>query len=99
MQVRIGSRTIKLPRNRLARMALGFGLILGGMLWFLPVVGLWMLPLGFIVLATDLPPLRRFNRRVTVAVAGWWKRRRSKRNGSAADPAQADPKQRLEPNR
>ena len=31
----------------------------GGVFSFLPVLGLWMLPLGLLVLAVDIPPLRR----------------------------------------
>jgi hypothetical protein len=33
-------------------------LIFGGLLGFLPVLGLWMLPLGLLLLAVDLPGLR-----------------------------------------
>lgn len=33
-------------------------LILGGLLSFLPVLGIWMLPLGLLLLAVDLPVLR-----------------------------------------
>jgi hypothetical protein len=35
------------------------GLIVGGTLGFLPVLGFWMLPLGVVLLAQDVPPLRR----------------------------------------
>lgn len=54
------------------RILLGIGLICGGMLWFLPVLGLWMLPLGFIILSIDVPWIRRLWRRFLV----WWERRR-----------------------
>ena len=33
-------------------------LIAGGLLSFLPVLGIWMLPLGLLLLAVDLPVLR-----------------------------------------
>jgi hypothetical protein len=33
-------------------------LIVGGLLSFLPVLGIWMLPLGLLLLAVDLPMLR-----------------------------------------
>jgi hypothetical protein len=33
--------------------------LIGGLLSFLPVLGLWMLPLGLIVIAQDVPALRR----------------------------------------
>ena len=33
--------------------------ILGGLLWFLPVVGIEMLPVGLLLIAQDVPFLRR----------------------------------------
>lgn len=41
------------------RVPLGVGLVAGGVFSFLPVLGIWMLPLGMVVLARDVPPLRR----------------------------------------
>ncbi|MFC7704868.1 tryptophan synthase subunit beta [Plastorhodobacter daqingensis] len=40
------------------RVPLALLLILGGFLAILPVFGLWMIPLGLLVLAIDLPLLR-----------------------------------------
>jgi hypothetical protein len=40
------------------RFPLAILLIIGGLLSFLPVLGLWMLPLGLLLLAIDLPVLR-----------------------------------------
>ena len=31
----------------------------GGVLGFLPVLGVWMLPVGLALLAHDMPPMRR----------------------------------------
>lgn len=45
-------------RARLVRVPLALLLILGGIFAFLPVLGLWMLPFGLMLLALDLPPLR-----------------------------------------
>ena len=45
-QLRLGKYRIRLPRSRVARVALGLALLAGGMLFFLPVLGLWMLPPG-----------------------------------------------------
>lgn len=70
--VRFGSRRMPLPQSRTLRMTIGVALILGGVLGFLPVLGFWMLPLGVMVLATDVPVARRLSRRVGV----WWQRRR-----------------------
>ena len=40
------------------RVPLALLLIAGGFLAFLPVLGLWMMPLGILLLAIDIPPLR-----------------------------------------
>jgi predicted DCC family thiol-disulfide oxidoreductase YuxK len=44
-------------------------LIGGGILSVLPLLGIWMLPLGLMLLAEDLPPLRRVRDRVLDSVA------------------------------
>lgn len=49
---------LRQPYARLVRIPLGVILIAGGVLSFLPVLGLWMLPLGLLLLAVDLPILR-----------------------------------------
>ena len=59
-------RRLQRHPNRWVRRAAGLGLILGGCLWFLPVVGLWMLPLGLIVLSDESRYLRRPRRRMQV---------------------------------
>jgi hypothetical protein len=79
-KVRLGKWSFELPRNRIVRIALGITLVLvGGVFGFLPILGYWMVPLGLLILASDSPPIRRFNRKVGVAVVGWWKGRKSKR--------------------
>lgn len=72
-------RTMHLPHSKPARITIGGTLVVGGCLGFLPVLGFWMIPLGFLVLSHDLPWARRRRRRVAV----WWERRR-RRNGSEA---------------
>lgn len=42
----------------LVRIPLASLLIAGGMLGFLPILGFWMIPLGLLILAIDLPLLR-----------------------------------------
>ncbi|HWV97152.1 MAG TPA: hypothetical protein VN130_08395 [Xanthobacteraceae bacterium] len=49
---------LRRPSSRLVRLPLGFLLILGGILSFLPVLGIWMLPLGLMLIAQDIPILR-----------------------------------------
>jgi len=52
------------PGRAWLRGILGCLLILGGVLSFLPILGLWMLPLGIILLAEDVPALRRLSARM-----------------------------------
>jgi hypothetical protein len=40
------------------RFPLALVLTFGGLLWFLPLFGFWMLPVGLLLLAVDLPRLR-----------------------------------------
>ncbi len=46
------------PHLILLRLPVAILFILGGVFWFLPIVGLWMLPIGLLLLAVDLPILR-----------------------------------------
>lgn len=43
---------------RFLRIPLALMLIVGGFVGFLPVLGFWMIPLGLLLLAIDLPLLR-----------------------------------------
>ena len=69
-ELKIGKHVIRLPASRLLRTVLGVALVIGGLLWFLPVVGLWMLPLGLAVLAVDIPALRPLSRRLNAWISG-----------------------------
>lgn len=71
MHIRFGGRQFNLPRSRFLRFAIGILLICGGLLWFLPILGLWMIPLGLTVMSYDIAALRRLRRRMLV----WWARR------------------------
>jgi hypothetical protein len=53
------TRWLRKPASRRARIPAGVLLIIGGCLAILPVFGPWMFPLGLMLLADDLPPLRR----------------------------------------
>ena len=59
------------PGRAWLRAILGSLLIMGGLFSFLPVLGLWMLPLGLILLAEDVPMLRR----LTARMLEWIERR------------------------
>lgn len=49
---------LRRPGARLIRVPLGILLVIGGIFSFLPVLGIWMLPLGLLLLAIDLPFLQ-----------------------------------------
>lgn len=76
--IRFGKRSISLPRNRTARVAVGSGFVLGGALGFLPVLGFWMVPIGLIVLSHDFPRVRRLRRQLEVALMRRWAKLRKK---------------------
>ena len=46
------------PSSRWVRIPSGALLVVGGVFSFLPVLGVWMLPLGLALLAEDVPALR-----------------------------------------
>ena len=71
-RLKLGRYRVPLPRSKTARIATGTGLMLGGVFAFLPVLGLWMLPAGILVLSNDSAAIRRLRRKGEV----WWIRRR-----------------------
>ena len=75
-------RWLREPGAGWVRIPVGVLLILGGVFSILPLLGIWMLPLGLILLAQDIPFLRRPLRRALIwAERRWirWKLRRRKR--------------------
>jgi hypothetical protein len=50
---------LRKPTARWVRIPVGTLLIMGGIFSFLPILGLWMIPLGLLLLAQDAPFLRR----------------------------------------
>jgi len=75
MRAQFAGYKVKLPGHPLLRIGLGVVLVVGGILGFLPVLGFWMVPLGLAILAVDLPPVRRLQRRMTVKFGAWLHRR------------------------
>ena len=51
----LGLRKIKPGLRTLA----GILLVIGGMFGFLPILGFWMIPVGLLLIALDIPALRR----------------------------------------
>lgn len=63
------------PGVRWLRIFVALLLIAASVFWFLPILGLWMLPLGLLLLAEDIPPLRRGLVRVLMRIEIWWEER------------------------
>ncbi|NVN10888.1 MULTISPECIES: hypothetical protein [Nguyenibacter] len=74
---------LRQPAARWVRIPVGVLLILGGFLSLLPVFGLWMLPLGLLLLADDLPPMRRVRDRLLC----WIEMRHPRWMGLATPPS------------
>ena len=75
------------------RIPLGLVLCLGGVFSLLPVLGLWMLPVGLLVLSEDIPWLRdrreRFEGRLRRILGETRARRQARLARSAASRAKA----------
>ena len=65
-------RWLRHPRSRPVRLPVGTLLVLGGIFSILPGLGIWMLPLGLLLLAGDVPILRRPVARFTIRSAELW---------------------------
>lgn len=72
VRLQSAARWLRRPSSRWARIPTGILLIAGGMLSILPLLGIWMLPLGLILLSEDVGPLRRARERTL----DWIERRR-----------------------
>jgi hypothetical protein len=62
-RVRHAVSWLRRPSSRRVRIPAAVLLICGSALFVLPVFGLWMLPLGLVLLAEDVPALRRLTDR------------------------------------
>jgi hypothetical protein len=58
--------------QRPVRIPVGVLLILGGVFSFLPGLGIWMLPLGLPLMASDVPSLRKRVGHLTIWGADKW---------------------------
>lgn len=72
----IRERARRLPRP--LRIAAGTLLVFLGFLGFLPVLGFWMTPVGLVILAIDIPIVKRWIHRAVTAFNQWRRKRRSK---------------------
>lgn len=64
-------RWLRQPSSRWVRIPLALLLILGGIFSFLPILGIWMLPLGLLLIAQDLP----FLQKPLADILGWIERK------------------------
>lgn len=79
-------KIFRAPKSKIGRLLLGWSLVVGGILGFLPVLGFWMIPLGVVVLSADSPFMRRLRRRAEV----WIGRKRNQRSTSASGKKRND---------
>lgn len=76
---------LRQPSARLIRVPLAILLILGGIFSFLPVLGIWMLPLGLLLLALDLVFLQGpVNTAIVRGTRKWSTWRRARRDRKQA---------------
>lgn len=81
-RVRLWGRTMRLPRNRPLRVAMGIAFVAMGLVGFLPVVGFWMIPVGLVILSVDSPFARRARRRAEVWIMRRYNRWKGRDVGS-----------------
>ncbi len=79
---------LRQPSARWVRIPVGVLLMAGSVLSILPVFGLWMLPLGMVLLAEDFRPFRKLTDRVLI----WIEQRRPHWMGLAPSSYGAHPK-------
>jgi len=65
------------PQAKWLRLSSGFALIAGGVFGFLPILGIWMLPVGALLVGEDIPSVRRATLWVLGRMQRWWDARRS----------------------
>jgi hypothetical protein len=77
-------RWLRDPGSRWIRLPVGVLFILAGVFWFLPIVGIEFLPIGLLLIAEDIPFLRKPIGRFLIwleqqwlALKQWWKAKRS----------------------
>ena len=72
------------PSARLVRIPIGLLLVAGGVFSILPILGLWMLPLGLMLLAIDFPPLQTPVAWAIIKGQRWWELRQRRKRDQAA---------------
>ena len=82
-RMRKGVDWLREPSRRWIRLIAAILLMLGGVFSILPVLGLWMLPLGLALLAQDVPALKapmeraaQWIERRWARLVAWWSAKR-----------------------
>ena len=70
-------RWLRKPSSFAVRLVVALLLMLGGIFSFLPVLGLWMLPLGLLFIAQDVPILQKPLVRALAWVEAKWEQLKS----------------------
>jgi hypothetical protein len=70
-------RWLRHPSSRWIRIPAGLLLIVGGVFSILPFLGIWMLPLGLMFIAADIPFLQKPMARFAHACVDGWSRFRA----------------------
>jgi hypothetical protein len=96
LPTRVGSAVawLREPSRHLVRFVAGVLLVLGGIFSILPILGIWMLPLGLALLAEDMPGLKPQLERAARWCERRWRAFRGKTAGPELpkrDPAGRDP--------
>jgi hypothetical protein len=72
---------LRQPSSMLVRIPIALLLVLGGIFSFLPVLGIWMLPLGLVLIAQDVPFLQKpMSLMLGWAERKWLARQKAKEN-------------------
>jgi hypothetical protein len=99
-------RWLRKPSSFWIRLLVAFLFVLGGVFSFLPILGLWMLPLGLLFIAQDVPILQTPLANALRWIESKWKRlsaawrKRQSRDGvatPASDESARDPGSRRRP--
>jgi hypothetical protein len=73
---------LRQPSSAMVRIPLGILFILLGFLGFLPILGFWMVPVGVLLLAQDIPFLQRPTRWALTKLERRWTEWRRKRQAT-----------------
>ena len=78
-------RWFRSPAAQRVRLPVGILCIIASFFWFLPVIGIELLPIGLLLIAVDVPILRRpvglfilWLEDRWMAVRRWWRRKRER---------------------